>query len=89
MSVSISPHSCQHLLFSVFFIIAILVGVKLYLIVVIWVFLVLCLFCFLAALGLRCNVQPFSSCGKRGLLFVVVHGRCGGFSCCGARALGV
>ena len=25
-------------------------------------------------LGLRCCVQAFSSCGERGLLFVVVHG---------------
>ena len=29
---------------------------------------------FLAALGLRCCAQAFSSCGKRGLLFIVVHG---------------
>ena len=29
---------------------------------------------FLAALGLRCCVQAFSSCGERGLLFVAVHG---------------
>ena len=29
---------------------------------------------FLAALGLRCCVWAFSSCGGRGLLFVVVHG---------------
>ena len=29
---------------------------------------------FLAALGLRCCVRAFSSCGERGLLFVVVHG---------------
>ena len=28
----------------------------------------------LAALGLRCCAQAFSSCGERGLLFVVVHG---------------
>ena len=28
----------------------------------------------LAALGLRCCTQAFSSCGERGLLFVVVHG---------------
>ena len=48
------------------------------------------LFLFLAALGLRCCVQAFSSCGKWGLLFVAVRGLliCGGFSCCGARALG-
>ena len=32
------------------------------------------LFIFLAALGLRCCVRTFSSCGKRGLLFVVVRG---------------
>ena len=45
---------------------------------------------FLAALGLRCCVQALSSCGERGLLFLAVHGlHCGGgFSCCGARALG-
>ena len=29
---------------------------------------------FLAALGLRCCVQASSSCGERGLLFVVVCG---------------
>ena len=28
---------------------------------------------FLAALGLRCCTQAFSSCGERWLLFVVVH----------------
>ena len=32
------------------------------------------LFLFLAALGLRCCVQAFSSCGEQGLLFVVVRG---------------
>ena len=31
-------------------------------------------FLFLAALGLRCCVRAFSSCGERGLLFVAVHG---------------
>ena len=31
-------------------------------------------FQFLAALGLRCCAWAFSSCGKRELLFVVVHG---------------
>ena len=31
-------------------------------------------FYFLAALGLCCCAQVFSSCGERGLLFVVVHG---------------
>ena len=29
-------------------------------------------FVFLAALGLHCYVRAFSSCGERGLLFVVV-----------------
>ena len=29
---------------------------------------------FLAALGLRCGVWAFSSCGKWGLLFIVVRG---------------
>ena len=32
------------------------------------------IYLFMAALGLRCCVQAFSSCGKRGLLFVAVHG---------------
>ena len=34
----------------------------------------LCFFCFLflAVLGLRCCARAFSSCGKRGLLFVAV-----------------
>ena len=32
------------------------------------------LFCFLAVLGFRCCTWAFSSCGERGLLFVVVHG---------------
>ena len=31
------------------------------------------LFLFLAVLGLCCCAQAFSSCGERGLLFVVVH----------------
>ena len=39
-----------------------------------WVFFSFFLFLFLAALGLRCCVQAFSSCGKQWLLFVVVHG---------------
>ena len=32
------------------------------------------LFLFLAALGLHCYVQAFSSCSKWGLLFIVVRG---------------
>ena len=41
-------------------------------------------------LGLRCSARTFSSRGERGLLFVAVHraSHCGGFSCCGAQALG-
>ena len=31
-------------------------------------------FFFLAALGLRCCAQAFSSCSERGLLFVAVRG---------------
>ena len=33
----------------------------------------LCIYLFLAALGLGCCTQAFSSCGERGLLFVVVR----------------
>ena len=48
----------------------------------------------MAALGLRCCAPAFSSCGERGLLFIAVRcgawtPHCGGFSCCGAWALGV
>ena len=32
------------------------------------------IYLFLAALGLRCCTRAFSSCGERGLLFVVVRG---------------
>ena len=53
---------------------------------------------FLAALGLLCCTQAFSSCGEWGLLFVAVRGlliavllqsmgsRCVGFSGCGSWA---
>ena len=37
-------------------------------------FFVCFLFIFLAALGLHCCVQAFSSCSERRLLFVAVHG---------------
>ena len=37
-------------------------------------FLYFLYFLFLAALGLRCCTQAFSSCGERGLLFLVVGG---------------
>ena len=32
------------------------------------------IYLFMAALGFRCCVRAFSSCGERGLLFVVVRG---------------
>ena len=32
------------------------------------------IYLFLAALGLRCCMQAFSSCGEQGLLFVEVRG---------------
>ena len=40
---------------------------------------------FLSALGLRCCVRDFSSCGERELLFVAVRAWA---SYCGAQALG-
>ena len=44
----------------------------------------------LAALGLRCCEQAFSSCGQRGLLFLAVRGLLTAVAslCCRARALG-
>ena len=45
---------------------------------------------FLAALGLCCCVQAFSSCGERGLLFIAVCGLLIAVaSRCGAEAVGV
>ena len=44
---------------------------------------------FLAALGLHCCVQAFSSYSERGLLCCGVQASRGSFSCCGAWALGV
>ena len=46
--------------------------------------------CFLAALGLRGCAWAFSSCGKRGLLFVVVCGLLIAVAslCCRAQVLG-
>ena len=46
-------------------------------------------FFFLALLGLRSFAQAFSGCGKQGLLSSVLRAsHSGGFSCCGAQALG-
>ena len=39
-----------------------------------FVFINLFIYLFLAALGLRCCAQAFSSCGERGLLVVAVRG---------------
>ena len=48
------------------------------------------IYLFLAALGVRCCVQAFSSCGEQGLLIVAVHGLLTAVaSGWGARALGV
>ena len=41
---------------------------------VLFFFFFFLIYLFLAALGLRCCVQAFSSCGKRGLLFIAVRG---------------
>ena len=43
----------------------------------------------LAALGLRCCVQAFSTCGEWGatLRCGAQASHCGGFSCCGAHGL--
>ena len=48
------------------------------------------IYLFMAALGLRCCVQAFSSCGEWGatLRCGVWASHCGCFSCCGARTLG-
>ena len=44
---------------------------------------------FLTVLGLHCCVWAFSGCGKQGLLSSVLRAsHSGGFSCCGAQALG-
>ena len=50
--------------------------------------IIICLF--LTALGLRCWVQTFSSCGQWGQLFCGGQAsRWGGSSCCGAQASGM
>ena len=44
----------------------------------------------MAVLGLHCCMQAFSSCGKWGVTLPCGEwaAHCGGFSCCGAQALG-
>ena len=39
-----------------------------------YLFIYLFIYLFLVALGVRCYARAFSSCGKRGLLFVVARG---------------
>ena len=48
-------------------------------------FLIYLFILFLAALDLRCCICAFSSCGEH---CGARASHCGGFSCCGARALG-
>ena len=57
--------------------------------ILVWVFIYLFIY-LMAALGLRCCVQAFSSCSKRGasLCCGARASHCGGSSCCRARALG-
>ena len=49
-------------------------GLSLSLFLITLLHLFIYLFIFLAALGHRCCVRAFSSCGEQGLLFVVVRG---------------
>ena len=48
------------------------------------------IYLFLATVGLCCYTWAFSSCSKQGLLSScgARASHCGGFSCCGAQALG-
>ena len=57
----------------------------------IFFYLFIFIYLFLAVFGLRCCTQAFSSYGKWGLLFVVVHRLliAGASLCCGTWALGV
>ena len=56
----------------------------------IFIFFYKFIYLFLAALGLRCCTQAFSSCGQVGatLCCGVRASHCSGFSCCTARAPG-
>ena len=61
-----------------------------YLFIFIFLKFILFIFLFLAALGFRCCTRAFSSCSGGGatLRCGAQASHCGGFSCCGARALG-
>ena len=56
-----------------------------------FIYIYIFIYLFLAVLGLRCCMRAFSSCGERGptLRCSAQASHCGGFSCCGAQALGV
>ena len=45
-----------------------------YFILLLFIFINLFIYLFLAALGLHCCAPAFSSCSEQGLLFVAVHG---------------
>ena len=55
---------------------------------IIFIYLFIFIFIFLAVLGLRFCARAFSSCGKRGPLFIAVRGplHYRSFCCCGAQA---
>ena len=71
--VPFSPYPCQHLLSLIFLIMTILTGVKMIPLYSFFFFNLL-IYLFLAVLGLRFCARAFSSCGKRGPLFIAVHG---------------
>ena len=64
-------HELPHIVFLIKYV---LLGRATELSVLFFFFLIyLFIYLFLAALALRCCAWAFSSCGKQGLLFVVVH----------------
>ena len=52
-----------------------------------YLFIYVCIYLFMAVLGLRFCARAFSSCSKWGTLFIAVRGPLTvGLSCCGAQA---